>query len=192
VAHQSASLVAAFLAALAFAIGMPKLAWAEGPQLSPASFNPPPPGTTLVWQGTSAGEAVIKQNEGLLARWTWQGKAIERYGLVTRGDVGKHFAASDVDAFWPLVNGKSVTYLRKDGSKVWQDSLTVVGTETVVVPAGTFDAYLIQYESTARHGEWSGKLRVWYAPSLGWAVKNEYSDSTGEASYQELIAVRLP
>ncbi|MCP3663796.1 MAG: hypothetical protein GY696_15115 [Gammaproteobacteria bacterium] len=110
---------------------------ANDPGIQPAHFSPPQPGTIIVWQGTKNGNAfeeehLVEKNSGLLARWKSGGKSYERYGLITWGTPDT-FDTTAVDPLWPLEVGKSVSFSRKKGKRMWNDSISVIGTETITV-----------------------------------------------------------
>jgi len=165
-------------------------------EMLPANFFPPVPGTVIVWKGVKNGEKfneehLVGKNSGLLARWKSGDKHFERYGLITFGSP-KTFDTSSVDPVWPLKIGNSVSYSRKKGNRKWNDSIKVLGTETITVGAGTFDTFILLFKSKRDNNKWYGQFKAWYAPNVGWAVKREYSDSERKSTKSEVIEIRSP
>jgi hypothetical protein len=69
---------------------------------------------------------------------------------------------------------------RVNRSAKWQWKARVAAAEAVTVPAGTFQAYRVEYDATfaTRQGNasWTGthKETAWYAPELGRMIKRDY------------------
>jgi hypothetical protein len=82
---------------------------------------------------------------------------------------------------WPLVAGKNWEFehpLLDGGSFVWRAK--VDGWVDVAVPAGRFKAVRIDIEGRPRAGGLYVQHRtVWYAPSVKWKVKEEWSGEWG-------------
>ena len=64
--------------------------------------------------------------------------------------------------------------------------------ESIKVPAGTFDAYVIRQMTESRDGDWAGALTNWYAPELSWSVKNVFTATDGTRRSQVLLTVSEP
>jgi hypothetical protein len=90
---------------------------------------------------------------------------------------------------WPLKVGKkwSSDYISRQSSEGFRPSRSKISVkiltyEEVTVPAGTFKTLRIQ----------AGEETFWYAPSIGWAVKEEIEPS-GKANWLlELVNYRIP
>jgi len=116
---------------------------------------------------------------------------------------------SAIDAFWPLEDGKTgegsavLRYVCPEeptpmsqalgcepgkriemGGIVWKGR--VVGREKVAVPAGVFEAVVVEFEETITMKVFgqsrtdSSHLTYWYAPSAGWWVKRVRRYGTGD------------
>src|SRR5207248_90463 len=78
---------------------------------------------------------------------------------------------------FPLREGRRVWFVvggaNASGAPAsWYETYRVVGRERVQVPAGTFDAWVIDWEEQGRDGSsWQARHRFWFAPELGYFVK---------------------
>ena len=104
--------------------------------------------------------------------WTW----IAADGERRQGTAIQH---SPPDSLWPLKVGKTTRFtsigtFRRNGGSASESAqwwtCEVAGTETVAVPAGTFDCFKIECD---RHdfGSWVERLQWDYAPRIGHFVK---------------------
>lgn len=181
------------LLVFALSVLLDATSWAAGPDLPPAEFSRlAPPGKRFIWKDSRTGElqeTVVKAPEGFLVKWTVNGKSRQGYARFGPGKVPDS-VKSAIAAIWPLTTGKSVSYVRSHGRRQWRDQITVLMTETVTVTAGVFETYVVQWESRAKDGSWSGQATTWWAPKLGWAVKFEYSDSNGKIRTSETVEIR--
>ena len=57
---------------------------------------------------------------------------------------------------------------------VHASSWTVEGRETITVPAGTFDCWLIVWRTRSLRSDWTGFERWWYSPQAQNYVRMEY------------------
>ena len=65
-------------------------------------------------------------------------------------------------------------YLSNNQLIVHATSWTVEGRETITVPAGTFDCWVIVWRSRSLKGDWTGFERWWYSPEAQLYVRMEY------------------
>ncbi len=81
-------------------------------------------------------------------------------------------------AGFSLSAGKPLTFQREylsDGKLlVHASSWTVEGRETITVPAGTFDCWLIVWRTRSLRSDWTGFERWWYSPQAQHYVRLEY------------------
>jgi hypothetical protein len=90
---------------------------------------------------------------------------------------------------WPLKVGKkwNSDYISRQCSEGFRPSRSKISVkvrtyEEVTVPAGTFKTLRIQ----------AGEETFWYAPSIGWAVREEI-ESNGKAEWLlELVNYKIP
>ena len=183
-----------FLLVFALSVLLGTTSQAESPDLPPAEFSGlAPAGKRMIWKDSRTGglsETVVKAPEDFLVKWTVDGNLRQGYARFAPGNV-PNSVKPDIEAIWPLTTGKSVSYIRSHRHTQWIDKITVLTTETVTVAAGTFDTYLVQWESRAKDGSWSGQATTWWAPKLGWAVKFGYSDSNGKIWRSEITEIKL-
>lgn len=178
-------------------VGLQSIAVAnEDIAASEETFNPPNAGTIIKWEGKKNGKSFSEEHEigtsnGLLARWKSNGKNYERYGLISWG-APDTFDTSTVDPLWPLKVGNEVSYIRSEGSRSWNDSMKVVGFESIETKMGKFDTYVLQLDTENQNKKWSAKFKAWYAPKIGWAIKREYKDSKGSLVTSEAVEVKTP
>ena len=50
-------------------------------------------------------------------------------------------------------------------------NVTVLRRETVMVPAGTFDCFVVEIRQRSVSGDYESRLQNWYAPDHGFVVK---------------------
>jgi hypothetical protein len=73
-------------------------------------------------------------------------------------------------------------YLENGALVVHASSWSVEGRETITVPAGTFDCWIIVWRSRSLRSDWTGFERWWYSPQAQNYVRMEYKygpDSEG-------------
>jgi uncharacterized caspase-like protein len=102
-------------------------------------------------------------------------------GLFFRPPLEGSYDRAAIEAIWPLEIGKTVSAVAK-GPKGREEFLTlrVVKTETIEVKAGRYDCFVVDLEMTVGHGKWVGRFRNWYAPAVGFVVKNQLEMLAGE------------
>lgn len=104
-----------------------------------------------------------------------QGNEYLSYALLYTPDTklrGSEHVMQAIDSLWPLATGKSAEAWVYNAEWAWKLSWRVLGQERVQVPAGTFDAWLIEHTEESLQGGYVGKSRSWYAPSIGWNVRH--------------------
>ncbi|MBF0459886.1 MAG: hypothetical protein HQL87_00670 [Magnetococcales bacterium] len=79
---------------------------------------------------------------------------------------------------FPLAMGKTVSFAREylidKKLYVHQTSWSVVGRETIEVPAGKFDCWVLVWNTRSQKSNWSGYEKWWYSPEVGNYVRLEY------------------
>jgi hypothetical protein len=96
----------------------------------------------------------------------------------------------NVASLWPLQVGKKVEGRFSGINQVgvngtWNVAIIVEKYETVTVPAGTFEAFLVMHTQEA--SKYKGVWKYWWAPNPGVTVKWEYSDSEGRKDGLEVV-----
>ncbi|HEV3176139.1 MAG TPA: retroviral-like aspartic protease family protein [Stellaceae bacterium] len=84
------------------------------------------------------------------------------------------FLDAGLDKLWPLTTGKQQAISVSISGAYLTHRFTVLRTETVVTPAGTFDVFVIEQEETGTGSQWAKRL-FWYAPETGLIVKSTFS-----------------
>lgn len=96
----------------------------------------------------------------------------------------------EVATIFPLKVGNSVWSGHGGSGWMSQDHLEVTGTETVTVPAGTFDTIIIA--TSMKNGTfWWGNNTCWYSPEVGYCVKGKWRSSS-TSSDTELVSIASP
>jgi len=84
------------------------------------------------------------------------------------------FLDAGLDKLWPLIPGKAQTISVSLSGAYLTHRFTVLRTETVSTPAGTFATVVVEQEETGSGSQWAKRL-FWYAPSSGLIVKSTYT-----------------
>jgi hypothetical protein len=88
---------------------------------------------------------------------------------------------------WSPVTGFSGTISFSDG-KSRDRTFTVIGMESVTVPAGTFQAWKVR-ETIAEDGIQS-TVTNWYVPSMGWFVKSDSVTTDAFATHRFVFSLQ--
>jgi predicted aspartyl protease len=133
-------------------------------------FRCPRPGTFIQYSnGTSlkfAGES------GFRCAYVDQAyKDAEKF--VAFADDAKSLDAG-LDKLWPLTPGKVQTISVSLSGVYLTHRFTVLRTETVSTPAGTFATVVVEQEETGSGSQWAKRL-FWYAPDSGLIVKSTFT-----------------
>lgn len=87
-----------------------------------------------------------------------------------------------LNSFWPLTVGKTVSVDDTLGSNAWTNTFTVVGRQSLSVPAGTFDVFVVNYRYAGVLGTAKGDaamITLYVAPKLGYFVKRDFQRLAG-------------
>ena len=82
-------------------------------------------------------------------------------------------------------------YMSNGKLMVHASSWTLEGRETITVPAGTFDCWLIVWRTRSLHSDWTGFERWWYSPQAQNYVRMEYKYGAEPASSRVLMRYHL-
>lgn len=132
----------------------------------------------------------VEAGVGTLNRLDRPGDWIKRDGLFKVDSLSSGsrrqvvFRSPDPAELLPLKVGNSVVFKReyihqKDENspkqvRVHRTTWQVRGVERVVVPAGTFDCWVLVWTSKSLISDWSGEEVWWYSPKVGNYVRMEY------------------
>jgi len=84
------------------------------------------------------------------------------------------FLDAGLDKLWPLATGKEQMVSVSMSGAFLTDRFTVLRSETVATPAGTFDTFVVEQEESGA-GSQRAKRLFWYAPELGLIVKSTFN-----------------
>lgn len=82
-------------------------------------------------------------------------------------------------------------YLSNGTLMVHASSWTVEGRETITVPAGTFDCWLIVWRTRSLKSDWTGFERWWYSPQAQQYVRMEYKYGPGAEGSRVLMRYHI-
>lgn len=109
--------------------------------------------------------------------------------------IGDEGVLAAVDSLWPLAVGKTASAWVYNHDWAWQQSWRVVRRELVEVPAGTFEAWVIEHTERALGDGYEAKSETWYAPAIGWNVRYRawtVTPATGQVDEWVLTRVVVP
>ena len=99
------------------------------------------------------------------------------------------------DAGKSLTMGKPLIfqreYIANDRLRVHVTSWTVEGRETIVVPAGKFDTWLVVMRTRSLKTDWTGYERWWFSPRAQNYVRMEYKYGDSPESSRVLMSFSL-
>lgn len=88
------------------------------------------------------------------------------------------FRSETPDQLYDAAPGEAVVFVREylsNGRLVrHRTSWVVEGRETITVPAGTFDCFVLVKRSRSLTGTWTGFERIWYSPAAKNYVRMEF------------------
>jgi hypothetical protein len=181
--HVKRMLVASACALLAFS----RAGYADD------SFHCPKPGTVIAFN--NSGGLTITGQTGLICEAKTSGGArLRRFlGLV---DPGSPLVENHAEQLFPLKIGNEIEFTTvMSSSHLTGESVTSMTTayvmntvkvarqEKLVTAGGTFETYVIEYHRLAK-GHWLGAWMTtyWFAPELGYAVKEKNETRMGGGS----------
>ncbi|MBP2295462.1 hypothetical protein [Azospirillum rugosum] len=105
------------------------------------------------------------------------------------------FQSEDPQRLYTVPPGEPVVFRReymRNGVLVrHRTSWTVEGTETITVPAGTFDAVILVMRTRSTTGNWTAYERWWYAPAVRNYVRMEFKYGEAPDNARVLTAYSL-
>ena len=145
-----------------------------------APWQPASPGSKFEY--IPRGREIIADVNGFDVSVSAGRKSFKRYALVFRETGDTRGADHDaLEALWPLEVGKQASF-SFERNRARRVEYNVAGIETVTVPAGTFDTFVI--EETERtiggRGKSERKQTYWYSPEIGYIVKRVLSVISGK------------
>lgn len=155
-------------------------------RMDPAPLPEIAPGTIYHYEGLT--NTVVEGDGWAYTYEDGQGRSGRRVGVFLSDDPR---APAEVDsaalaALWPLEVGReTVVDVARHGEE-WEWEFRVTGTETLEVPMGTFDTYVVQAAQVPRVTRTPGRevstLHTWwYSPEVGAVVRFRTTYLTGPA-----------
>jgi len=169
-------------------------AGAPQPSLPPSNYELADPGTVFVWRDLMTGEVVeehVKEHSGRHMESNFGSRRSFAYVPNPWAD-NENTNEADIEPLFPLEVGRKVTFYRQPPAGRTFDTVEVVRTETLSLPFGTVDTYVIQTTSKLVSGNWLGRATVWYAPSVRWQVQWLIRDNDGDNRRRQVIEIRKP
>ncbi|WP_431854261.1 hypothetical protein [Azospirillum sp.] len=158
--------------------------------LAPAAFRCPPMGTVVEYEaGRTITYLAQEQPDACLITNGARTQSMI-YNLVPADRRAADALRSVLSKLWPLQVGKAVTSERDpfltgnddiDAKFVTgvDETITVLRSERLITPAGTFDTYVIERAYTSLYGNSAGRYYYWYEPQNGLLLKGLYERDSG-------------
>ncbi|HWT96662.1 MAG TPA: hypothetical protein VN229_03580 [Terriglobales bacterium] len=163
-------------------------------QLQTSDLDYPPAGTILVWRNLNTGgtlEERVSDHNGRL----YQSYVNSRRSFYYEPDPwadNENTDVADMAPLFPLQIGKSATFNRHPRAGKMTDTVKVVRAETLQLPLGQVDTFVIDTVSRLDDGSWTGNSTIWYAPALHSVVQIVVKDTDGDNRQRQLIEIRKP
>lgn len=170
------------------------LADSAQPSLPPSNYELAEPGTVFVWRDLETGETkkeYVKEHKGREMEANFGSRHSFGYVPDPWAD-SDNTNEADIEPLFPIEVGKKVSFYRQPRDGRTFDTVEVVRTETLSLPFGNVDTYVIETTSKMVVGSWVGKATVWYAPSLRWQVKWVIKDTEGFRRSRQVIEIQKP
>jgi hypothetical protein len=157
--------------------------------LEPAPYVAPVPGTMYTYTGF---KNLITASDGWRVRFADEsGKRAVRVGVFITDDpdTPSQIDTAALSKLWPLTNGREVSLVMTSGSYKSRWLFKVIGQAQVAVPAGVYEAYVVQGVQRPDSIADPEKQTVftytwWYAPEVAAVVKFQTQYISGPASGQ--------
>ena len=178
---------------IAFADTLP-LAAAQPVTLPPTDYELAPEGTTVMWRDLDSGDTLeedVGKAEGLMMKSRTGSHRSYAYLPDPWAD-NENTRQDDIKPLFPLAVGKKVEFSRRPESGLAHDTVEVVRAETLTLPLGKVDTFVVQTRSEIPSASWTGDATFWYAPSLHWYVQLVIKDSDGDGRRRQVISIAKP
>jgi hypothetical protein len=144
------------------------VAASQPPRSSNPDFHCPKPGTVIKFSDGSAATF----DSGLGFSCIYAARTGARLIPATIFGPYSDNAAGELRKLWPMSVGRQVKFTGRER----EETFSVVRQEPVTVPAGSFDAFVIEWEASdigGNHGN-REKVAYWFAPELGYFVRVQH------------------
>jgi hypothetical protein len=98
-------------------------------------------------------------------------------------------------SLWPLKVGKAISFVESSKIASWTIEMAVLRRETIDLPAGRFDAFVVQEHRKGRGSNYHESYRTyWYAPDIGAIVKVDVRLLAGTTPFKpwEALSIASP
>ncbi|HVJ33827.1 MAG TPA: hypothetical protein VND94_11970 [Terriglobia bacterium] len=163
-------------------------------QLAASEVDYLPAGTVLLWRNLNSGEVMeehVAQHAGGLYN-AYIGTHHSFYYVPDPLADNENTEVADMNGLFPLRVGNKVMFNRHPKAGKMIDTVEVVRAETLQLPLGAVDTFVIDSESRLIEGNWIANAAVWYAPALHCVVQIEIKDTDGDDRRRQLIEIRKP
>jgi len=153
------------------------------------------------WQYSDGYGLEVTELQGEIAtleRTDRSGDWIKRKGLFKMDSMSNGvrrqvvFRSTNPAELFPLEVGNKVVfnreYLADKKLKVHQTTWYVEGKETIEVPAGVFDCWVLIWKTNSTTSHWVGYEKWWYSPEVGNFVRMEYRYGRPPGSSRVLLS----
>jgi hypothetical protein len=167
---------------------------APAPQLAPSNYELAAPGTIFVWRDLINDKLIeehVGQPKGRMMDSQFGNRRSFAYVPDPWAD-NENTRVADIEPLFPLEVGKQVTFKRHPQAGEATDTVKVLRTETLQLPIGPVDTYVIETRSEIPSDSWVGQATFWYAPSLKWQVQMQITDNMGDNRRRFVTEVRAP
>jgi hypothetical protein len=170
------------------------LAPAEPVTLAASDYTLAPAGTVVTWRNLLTGETMeerIGAAQGLMMQSEIGARRSYAYLPDPWAD-NENTRQDDIVPLFPLEVGKKVSFTRKPKAGLAHDTVEVLRSETLTLPIGKVDTYVIHTKSEIAADGWVGESTFWYAPELDWYVQAVIKSSDGDLRERQVISITKP
>lgn len=136
------------------------------------AFHCPAPGT-VVHYNTGA-DITFSSDHGFRCAYTdGSGRVAEKFAAFADDE---KFLDAGLKKLWPMKVGTEQSFAINVSGTYLAERYTVLRRESVTIPAGTFDTFIVEWDEKGRGlngvGEFGATRLFWYAPALGLVIKS--------------------
>jgi hypothetical protein len=140
---------------------------------SGAPFVPTRPGTTITMQD-GGWLRLVATDDMVMTTVDSAGRIAHHFAMFLPLAVEAQFDRRIADGLWPLEVGNEASVVVTRGDQSWRYTLKVLRSETVTIPAGQFQTYVVERRQQGMGSNFHESIATyWYAPSVGTVVKFE-------------------
>jgi len=175
------------------------------PAHSQEDFRCPAPGTVIEF--SNGVKITATSGDGFWCSFTDQrGRPFRRFAIFALEN--SSWIDKGLESLWPLKVGNQRTFetiaaagrvatgIAESWLPVYYTSeFRVTGRETVTVPAGTFETFVVQWREFSHGPQYDGTRTWWIAPKIGYFVKSTYTQAAGlpgRAVAWEAVRISIP